>query len=144
MILLDTNVLSETMRATPAPEVIDWLDAHTNEVWISSVTVAEISLGIALLPKGKRRDGLDQAARRMFEDDFAFRCLNYDYPAALRFADIVSRRRAAGRPITTQDAQIAAIALANGCALATRNIDGFLALDRLTLINPWPTPDPTP
>jgi hypothetical protein len=52
MILLDTNVVSEAMRPSPAPEVIRWLDAlPESDVWISAVTVAEIRLGIALLPE---------------------------------------------------------------------------------------------
>ena len=73
MILLDTNVLSELMRPEPNPVVVAWVDAHSGEALVSAITQAEISLGIALLPKGKRRDALAAAARQMLAEDFAGR-----------------------------------------------------------------------
>ena len=79
MILLDTNVLSEFMRPQPAPQVVAWLDgqvAHT--LYVSAVNRAEIELGLALMPAGKRQAGLAVAARTMFEEDFAGRCLAFD------------------------------------------------------------------
>ena len=58
MILLDTNMLSECMRPAPAPVVVDWLDAQDPQrVWIYAISRAEIELGIALLPEGKRKRG---------------------------------------------------------------------------------------
>ncbi|OYY93653.1 MAG: hypothetical protein B7Y41_10395 [Hydrogenophilales bacterium 28-61-23] len=73
----------------------------------------------------------------MFEEDFAARCLPFDSVAAEHFARLVAERRRIGRPITTQDAQIAAIALANDMPLATRNTDGFKAIPGLALVDPW-------
>lgn len=137
MILLDTNVLSELMRPQPNPVVVDWINTHSSEARLSAITQAEISLGIALLPDGKRRDALAAAARQMFEEDFAGRCLPFDTKAAEHFARLVAERRRIGRPITTQDAQIAAIALANNMPLATRNTEDFTAISALTLENPW-------
>ena len=139
MILLDTNVLSELMRPRPNPTVVAWADAHTAEAWVSAITQAEIELGIALLPEGKRREAIASAARRMFEEDFAGRCLPFDALAAERFARLVADRRRRGRPITTQDAQIAAIALANTMPLATRNLGDFEAIAGLVLVDPWST-----
>lgn len=139
MILLDTNVLSELMRPRPNPTVVAWVDAHTAEAWVSATTRAEIELGIALLPEGKRREAIASAARQMFEEDFVGRCLPFDGLAAERFAQLVADRRQRGRPITTQDAQIAAIALANAMPLATRNLGDFEAIAGLVLVDPWST-----
>jgi predicted nucleic acid-binding protein len=137
MILLDTNVLSELMRPQPNPVVLAWVDAHSGEALVSAITQAEISLGVALLPDGKRRDALAAAARQMFELDFSGRCLPFDTVAAEHFASLVAARRRIGRPITTQDAQIAAIALANGVSLATRNSGDFAEIAGLVLVDPW-------
>jgi len=137
MILLDTNVLSELMRPQPNPAVVAWVNAQSSVAWVNAITQAEISLGIALLPDGKRRDALAAAARQMFEEDFAARCLPFDSVAAEHFARLVAERRSIGRPITTQDAQIAAIALANDMPLATRNTDDFKAIPGLALVDPW-------
>jgi predicted nucleic acid-binding protein len=73
----------------------------------------------------------------MFEEDFAARCLPFDSVAAEHFACLVAERRRIGRPITTQDAQIAAIALTNDMSLATRNTDDFKTIPGLALVNPW-------
>ena len=138
MILLDTNVLSELMRPAPEPRVVRWLDACADEdIWVSAVTAAEILLGIQLLPQGRRRDGLAELARRMFEVDFSGRCLPFDAGAAVAYAEIVATRARCGRPISVEDAQIAAIAKAGGLALATRNSKDFAGIEGLTVIDPW-------
>lgn len=138
MILLDTNVLSEIMRLEPAPAVLAWMDAQgSDDLWASAVTQAEIGLGIALLPEGRRRQALADAAARMFEEDFSGRCLAFDQAAALRYTHLVLERRLAGRPISFQDAMIAAIALANDMVLATRNVKDFSGISGLKVLNPW-------
>ncbi len=138
MILLDTNVLSELMRPSPEPKVLQWLDSHpAMDVWISAVTVAEIRLGVALLPDGKRRALLSDLAERMFREDFSERCLPFDFSAAGEYASIVATRTRLGSPISVEDAQIAAIARGGGLALATRNTKDFSGIDGLVLVNPW-------
>jgi len=138
MILLDTNVLSELMRQAPDPRVVRWLDSCPGgEVWVSAVTKAEILLGIRLLPRGRRRDGLADLAGRMFEEDFSGRCLPFDAGAAPRYAEIVATRTRLGSPISVEDAQIAAIARAGGLTLATRNVEDFSGIDGLKVIDPW-------
>ena len=138
MILLDTNVLSELMRPAPELRVVQWLDSCSGEdIRVSAVTVAEILLGIQLLPKGRRRDGLAELAGRMFEEDFSGRCLPFDAGAAVAYAGIVAARSRLGSPISVEDAQIAAIARAGGLALATRNIKDFSRIDGLKLVDPW-------
>lgn len=138
MILLDTNVLSELMRPSPEPKVLQWLDSQPEaDIWISAVTVAEIHLGIALLPEGKRRELLADLAEAMFREDFSDCCLPFDCSAAAEYASIVSARTRQGRPISVEDAQIAAIARTGSLALATRNMKDFSGIDGLILVNPW-------
>lgn len=137
MILLDTNVLSELMRQTPWPSVIRWMDEQpAASLYISAITVAEIKLGICLLPEGKRRQMLNDAADEMFKE-FSDRCLSFDENAAGKYAILTSRRMNIGRPISVEDAQIAAIALFHGMALGTRNTKDFDDISELEVINPW-------
>lgn len=138
MILLDTNVLSEFMRSNPDASVVAWLDAQdAGQIWISAVTLAEIELGIALMPDGQRKQGLEVAARAMFDDEFAGRCLAFDEGAAMIYARIVAMRTRSGRPISVEDALIAAIAVSHGLQLATRNVRDFELVEGLAVINPW-------
>ena len=140
MNLLDTNVLSEFMRPQPAEAVTAWLDRLSAEqVWTSAISHAEIMLGLSLMPAGKRQASLALAAHAMFEEDFGGRCLPFDAPAALHYAAIVARRTRMGRPVSTEDAQIAAIALAHDLTLATRNVSDFEGIDGLQIVNPWLT-----
>ena len=141
MILLDTNVLSEFMRPRPAPQVVAWLDAQAAQaLHVSAVSRAEIELGLALMPAGKRQSGLALAARGMFEEDFAGRCLPFDEVAATHYARIVAARTRMGLPVSVEDAQIAAIALARGMPVATRNTADFEGIEGLRVIDPWQLP----
>jgi predicted nucleic acid-binding protein len=138
LILLGTNVISEMMRPAPEPGVVAWLNAYDElDVWISSITVAEIFLGIALLPAGKRKSSLIEITDQMFLQDFHERCLPFDQSAAAKYAAIVAERKRNGSPISVEDAQIAAIAIAGGLTLATRNIKDFAGIQGLKTINPW-------
>lgn len=137
-ILLDTNVLSELMRAQPSTEVLCWFEHQADTpFFVSTITRAEILLGIALLPVGKRRDMLAASAEQMFAEDFAERSLAFDEGCATEYALLVAARTRHGHSISTEDAQIAAIALTNGLRLATRNIKDFKGIDGLTVLNPW-------
>lgn len=137
-ILLDTNVLSEFMRSRPASQVVAWLDAQAaHALHVSAVAQAEIALGLALMPAGKRQAGLAAAAQAMFDEDFAGRCLPFDAVAATHYARIVAARTRMGRPVSVEDAQIAAIALAQGLRLATRNTADFEGIEGLRVIDPW-------
>ena len=138
MILLDTNVLSEFMRPRPSATVVSWLDGQpAGEVYTSAISRAEIELGLLLMPPGQRQEALSQAAWAMFDEEFAGRCLPFDEDAARHYARIVSARTRAGRPISVEDAQIAAIALAHRMSLATRNTTDFEVIDGLEVVNPW-------
>lgn len=135
--LLDTNVLSELLRAQPHPAVLAWFaEQPADSLFVSVVTQAEMLLGARLLPRSKRRQHLEAALDTMFREDFAARVLPFDSAAAVAYAGVVAARRGAGRPISQFDAQIAAIALSRRAALATRNVSEFEECG-LTLTNPW-------
>jgi predicted nucleic acid-binding protein len=137
MIILDTNVVSALMRASGEPRVIDWLDRQPIEsIWVTSVTVFETHLGIALLPKGKRRNALEAAFAQLLEVDLESRILDFDQSAATSAAALAAERQRGGRPVDFRDTQIAGIALARRATLATRNTRHF-ADANIALINPW-------
>jgi len=135
--LLDTNVLSELLRAQPHPEVLAWFaEQPADSLFVSAVTQTEMLLGARLLPRSKRRQQLETALDTMFREDFAGRVLPFDAAAAAAYAAVVAARRSAGRPISQFDAQIAAIALSRRTGLATRNVSDFEECG-LTPTNPW-------
>jgi predicted nucleic acid-binding protein len=137
MIVLDTNILSEAIRPVPSRRVLNWLAAQQpSGLFTTAISEAELFYGLALLPAGKRRTSLEEAVRRMLEEDFAQRVLPFDRAAASAFAVIASGRRKKGRPISEFDAQIAAVARINGAAVATRNADDFRDCG-IGVIDPW-------
>lgn len=139
--LLDTNVLSELLRATPDGQVLKWFSQqHAEALFVSAVTQAEMLYGAALLPRGRRRSQLEQQLQAMFDEDFARRVLPFDGEAAVAYATLVAGRRSAGRPISQFDAQIAAIALNHRATLVTRNVEDFDGCG-LTVVNPWQAVD---
>src|SRR5882724_4320211 len=137
MIVLDTNVLSEVMKPAPSSKVLNRLASHPAlTLFTTAVNQAEILYGVELLSKGKRRTALQSAVDAMFVQDFSGRVLPFDTEAAHLFPRIVAARRAAGRPISQFDAQIAAIARSRSASLATRNTNDFEDCG-VTLLNPW-------
>jgi predicted nucleic acid-binding protein len=137
MIVLDTNVLSETLRAQPAGAVRQWMAAQPpTRLFTTTVCEAEIRYGVALMPAGRRRAALERAVSAIFEEDFSGRILPFDSAAARAFAGIAAKRRASGRPIGEFDAQIAAISLSRGAGIATRNVDDFAGCG-IDVISPW-------
>ncbi|MDB9495919.1 type II toxin-antitoxin system VapC family toxin [Spirulina major CS-329] len=137
MIVLDTNVLSELMRPQGSGVVGEWVGQQvSSELYITAITAAEILYGIALLPQGKRREALSEAAQLMFREDFAGRILPFDEAAAVAFASIAAERRRSGTPISQADAQIVSICRVHGAAIATRNVDDFAGCG-IAIVNPW-------
>ena len=137
MIVLDTNVVSELMRPAPSPAVVSWVsrrDAAT--LFFSAVGEAELRLGVATMPASRRRNEIEEAIEAMLREDFAGRVLPFDSAAARAYAEIAATRRAAGRPVATIDAQIAAIAHSQNMAVATRNTRDFTGTG-IDLANPW-------
>jgi len=137
MFLLDTNVLSEMMRAGPAPAVAAWVAQQAaDNLWTASVCQAEIFAGIAIMPDGRRRLGLEAAARAMFLEDFDGRVLPFDTDAAEAYARVFAARRRAGRATATADLMIASIALARDARVVTRNAADFAACG-VDIVDPW-------
>ncbi len=136
MIVLDTNVVSEMMAAAPHSAVVATLDALAAPPSLTAITVAEIRLGVAVLPKGARRRRLAEAAERMFAALGTSRILPFDDAASAAYAEIASSRRSAGRPISQFDAMIAAICAVEGATLLTRNVGDFQGTG-VTVLDPW-------
>lgn len=137
MIVLDTNVVSEVLKPQPDVRVVAWLESLTDDVAITAVTLAELLAGLRRLPDGKRRDDLTsrvEAAIRPYRDTGAI--IAFDAAAAPRYADILAAREAAGLPIATGDAQIAAICRSRDAVCATHNVKNFLHAGA-ALVNPW-------
>ena len=139
MIILDTNVLSALMRIAPEAQIVRWLDHQPAEsIWITAITLFETRLGLALLPKGRRRQSLELAFDRLLEEDLENRVLDFDSAAATEAAVLAAARQRAGRTVDMRDTQIAGIALSRRATLATRNVRHFQDLS-VTVIDPWQT-----
>jgi len=137
MILLDTNVLSELMKPRPDPAVLGWIDSQNpDDLWTSTIVVAEILSGLELMPSGKRQVELRAKAELMFSEALGGRILTLDLAAAQAYGSVQKIRKAARKPVDEMDALIAAIAFANGASLATRNITHFEDCG-IRLLNPW-------
>jgi predicted nucleic acid-binding protein len=139
MILLDTNVLSEVWKPQPHPGVLAWLDDQVvDTLYLSAITVAELSLGVATMPEGRRRGVLTERLDHDILPMFADRVLPFDLDAARAYASLMARARVAGASISNSDGFIAAIAAARGYAVATRDVVPF-ATAGVAVINPWVT-----
>lgn len=137
MIILDTNVLSALMRTVPEAPVVAWLDRQpAKSVWITSITLFEARLGLALLPSGRRRQVLEAAFARLLKEDLENRVLDFDSAAVVEAASLAAARQKNGRQVDMRDTQIAGIALARRATLATRNIRHFADL-KISIVDPW-------
>lgn len=137
MILLDTNVVSEPMRAAPEARLISWIDAQPLEtLYLSAISVAELRAGVALLPVGKRRAGLAHDLETRVFPRFAGRVLPFDMACTQAYAELMAKARVAGLAVSAADGYIAAIAVTNGLAVATRDTGPFKAAG-VAVINPW-------
>jgi predicted nucleic acid-binding protein len=140
VILLDTNVISELMRAQPEPRVLAWADGLDPEaVAITAMNEAEILHGLARLPDGRRKQQLQQSWDALAAELFVGRVWPFTSEAAHWYAELLWQRERLARPMATADAVIAATALAHGVPLATRNVADFAQIG-LELINPWDVP----
>jgi len=137
MIVLDTNVISELMKPQPDMRVVDWLDSQPSEVcYLTSVVLAELLNGIELLPEGRRKRDLSDALSDIVQEMIQDRVLAFDAKMAGTFATIYSVAKTKGVSVGFADCQIAASALVNGYAVATRDEIPFKAMGCVT-INPW-------
>ena len=137
MILLDTNVVSEPLRPAPDARVTNWIDAQALEtLFLSAITVAELRAGLALLPTGKRRSGLQESLETRVLPLFSSRVLPFDLNCTRAYAELMARARGSGLAVASADGYIAAIAAANGLTVATRDTGPFTAAG-VSVIDPW-------
>jgi toxin FitB len=134
--LLDTNIISNATKPAPSPSLMEWMGSQRDQdLYISSLTVAEIKRGILDKPKGKKRDELDAwfAGAEGPQAMFSGRVLAFDERAALAWAHLMAAGRAAAKPRSEFDMIVAAIAEANECLLVTDNERHFPGI---TVLNP--------
>lgn len=137
MIVLDTNVVSEVVKPSPSPNVIGWLNGQeTSDLYVTTITLGEISYGVEVLPDGKRRTSLSRALHQFVDRAFADRVLVFDRESAHEYGQVMAGRRKLGRPLSAPDGQIAAVARRHQFLLATRNLDDFEECG-LGLVNPF-------
>lgn len=136
MIILDTNVISEVTKPDSSPSVLAWLDRQAEDaLYLTTVTIAEISAGVHKLEAGRRRDDLERRLKDTVEL-FSDRLFPFDLGAALLFGEVLALARRRGRAIGFQDGLIAAIAIHRKAAVATRDVSPFEATSA-EVINPW-------
>lgn len=137
MVILDTNIVAELMKESPALTVISWLnDQESSALFLTTISVGEIRYGLRILPHGRRRLELEHGFERLLSEAFAGRILVFDEEAAGHYGEVMGRRREIGRPISALDGQIASIARARGCAVATRNVRDFVDCG-VEIVNPF-------
>lgn len=136
MILLDTNVVSEPLKPHPEPAVVNWLNAQArDELHLPTIVAAELYYGWSVLPDGRRKRVSGDLIERVVSQ-FEGRVIPFDLAAAIEYGRLMATARAAGARLPVLDGQIAAIALAQGAALATRNVKHFEQTG-ISLLNPW-------
>ncbi|MCW5238429.1 type II toxin-antitoxin system VapC family toxin [Verminephrobacter eiseniae] len=137
MIVLDTNVISELWKVEPNPDVLAWLDAQTVEtLYLSAITVAQLRLGLATMPQGKRRTIYRERLEKEVLPTFAGRVLPFDLDASEAYADWMARAKTGGRAIGKADGYIAATATVHRSMVATRDTSPFEA-GGVPTIDPW-------
>lgn len=134
--LLDTNVISELIKPQPEPAVLRFIARLDVTFYLSVITLAELRLGVALLPEGRRRSAFDQWLSVDLPNQFAGRILMVDQTVAQAWGDLTALSERRGTNIKAMDAMLAATSVAHNLILVTRNIRDFAKLD-LALLNPW-------
>jgi predicted nucleic acid-binding protein len=140
MIILDTNVVSEAMRVGRDPAVVAWLDRQSAQtLYLTATSLSELSVGVEILPAGKRKDGLSAGLSDLLAKLFGSRILPFDREAAIAYGALVGAARTAGKTVSMPDGQIGAIASVRSFTVASRDTAPFVALGVPT-INPWDGP----
>ncbi len=134
--LLDTNIISDVVKPQPSPLLLAWLSSQPDEnLFLASLTLADIRRGILEKPRGRKRDALEAwfSGPEGPQALFAGRTLSFDAAAALLWARLMAAGRAAGRPRNALDMILAATAAAHDCTMATDNEKDFAGLP---ILNP--------
>ena len=134
--LLDTNIISDVIKPEPSKSLLAWMRTQRDDdLFITTLTIAEIRRGILEKPRGKKRNALDAwfVGPEGPQALFAGRVLPFDEQAALLWAQLMAEGKAAGRPRNALDMIIASVAGANDCIVVTANERDFMGL---TILNP--------
>ena len=135
--LLDTNVISELTKASPAPQVVTFL-TQQHDLWLSVIVIHELEFGVRNMPDGQRRDRVS-AFYRTFINRLADRVLPVERTVAEHAAQLRAQARRDGRVLHLGDALIAATAVVHGLSLVTRNVNDFADLD-VDVVDLWSSP----
>jgi predicted nucleic acid-binding protein len=137
MIILDTNVVSEPTRQSPDATVVKWLNEQRVEtLYLTSVNVAELLIGIEMLPNGRRKASFRSSLMSLIARHIGKRVLAFDDPAAREYVRLTLLARKNGKAVSFADGQIASIASHHGFKVATRDEAPFKAMG-VDVINPW-------
>ena len=137
--LLDTNCISELVRITHEPRVIEWMNAaDENKLYLSVLTLGEIRKGLACLPQGKRRTHLETWLEVDLRARFSGRILAIDTLVADRWGWLAARARSRGMSLPIIDGLLAATALHHGLTVVSRNASDFTNA-HVSVLNPWQT-----
>ena len=120
--LVDANVLSEPTKPSPDPAVIGWLSSHESELFVDSITLGELCIGIQALPVGRKRARLEEWFETLAE---TIECLPWDLNVSRRWARLVVELKRKRQPLPLLDGMIASTALTHGLTVATRNTRDF-------------------
>jgi toxin FitB len=135
VIVLDTNVWSALNRPAQHPQVVEWIAAHLPEIWLSTIVIAEIRLGIENPKAAAKRADLTQWLTDI-ELACAERTLPFDSASAHIFGALTAQRKLQKQETKLLDIQLASQAIAHDCSLATRNVRDF-EWTGATVVNPW-------
>jgi len=134
--LLDTCVISELVKPSPDPMVLDWLhDIPSERLFLSVITIGEIRKGLTKLPNSKRKDRLTEWLNSLLED-YQDRIYSIDLAVAENWGVMQGKAETSGMPMSSMDSLIAAIAYTHNLILVTRNVIDFKATN-LPINNPW-------
>jgi hypothetical protein len=137
--LLDTNIISNASKQAPSKSLFAWMAEQADEdLFIASLTVAEIWAGVLEKPAGKKRAQLERwfAGREGPQSLFAGRVLPFDGKASLIWGRLMAEGARAGRPRSALDMILAAVAEANQCVLVTDNEKHFAGLKFINPMRP--------
>ena len=134
--ILDTNIISEIVKPRPDFNTISWIQDHTDDVAITSVSLEELYFGIFLMPDGKRKQSLKESIDAIVKD-CTDRTLAFDAFCGYLCAEVHAAARKAGHAGTIEDFMIAAICLRHNATLVTRNVKDFDYVDGLDIIDPY-------
>ena len=135
--LLDTNVISELVRPSPAASVVEWVRAQSAlDLMLSVLTLGELEKGIGTLAVGARRDQLTRWARTELPTQFLGRVLSVDQEVAVAWGTLAAVAQAGGRPLPVVDGLLLATAGAHGVTLVTRNVSDCAGRG-VPVLDPW-------